>query len=102
MKKTKIFLGMCLVFAQLFSTAGYAAIEPQPGGGIYAQYVFGESASNDTSKNMSFKSLGTYTQYGLKLTPFTETVDMVKGGTTKAKSVQTSYIDFDVTTAPRG
>ncbi len=102
MKKTKIFLEMCLVFAQLFSIAGYAAIEPQPVGGIYAQYVFGESADSDTSKNMSFKSLGTYTQYGLKLTPFTETVDMVKGGTTKAKSVQTSYIDFDVTTAPRG
>lgn len=102
MKKTRLFLALCLIFTLLFSTAGHAAIPPQPVGGIYAQYIFGVSSENDTSKNMGVKSLGTHTEYGLKLTPFTETVDTVKGGTTKTKNVQTSYIDFDVTTAPSG
>lgn len=102
MKKTSLILAFILSLTTVFSGTATAAIAPSPSGGVYASYAFSASESGDVSRNMSCKTSGTHTEYGLKLTPFTEVADTVKGGTTTVKNAQTSNALFNVTTAPSG
>ncbi len=102
MKKISLILAIVLSLTSVFSGTATAAIAPSPSGGVYASYAFSASVSGDVSKNMSCKTSGTHTEYGLKLTPFIEVADTVKGGTKTLKNAQTSNILFNVTTVPSG
>lgn len=108
MKKNRI-LSTCLslftiigVLGNTSLSTGLYAAEATPTGGIYAEYTFGKTQSEDVSRNMTFSSGGEYSDYGYKLKPYTEIKDEVTGKTTKNKSTVGTSINFDVTTAPEG
>lgn len=100
MKKTSLVLALILSFTSLLSPRVSAEIAPSPSGNVYASYTF--NASSDDSRNMSCRTSGEHSAYGLKLTPFTEVADTVKGGTTTVKNASASNALFNVTTAPSG
>ena len=102
MKKISLILAIVLSLTSFFSGTVTAAIASSPSGGVYASYAFSASESGDVSRNMSCQTSGTHTEYGLKLTPFIEVEDTVRGGTTTVKNAQTSNALFNVTTAPSG
>lgn len=101
MKKISLATAIILIIGLLFQTLTLAD-ELMPTSGVFAKYEFGTSSESDIKTNMTCATLGTYAEYGLKLTPYKEVEDSIKGGTTKVKNTYTSSAAFDVTTAPQG
>ena len=101
MKKISLATAVMIIIGLLFQTLAFAT-DLKPTGGVFAKYEFGTSAESGTKTNMTCATSGTYTEYGLKLMPYNEVTDSVRGGTTKVKNTYASSATFDVTTAPQG
>lgn len=101
MKKISLSTAVIIIMVLLFQTMALAE-ELRPTGDFFAKYEFGTSIEKDIKVNMTCATSGVYTDYGLKLTPYKEIADSIRGGTAKVKNTATSSAAFDVTTAPQG
>ena len=101
MKKISLATAVIFIIGLLFQTLAFAS-ELKPTSGAFAKYEFGASSESDIKTNMTCATSGICTGYGIKLTPYKEETDSVKGGTKTVKNAYASSAAFDVTTAPQG